>query len=58
MIDALVHVLYDMAARIEDVIGLTAADLQASLGKGMALKQKKAPSRRLVFLSDDTLERI
>jgi hypothetical protein len=24
----------------------------------MALKQKKAPQRRLVFLSDDTLDRI
>jgi len=45
-IDVLVHVLYDMGARIQDVIGLTAGSLQASLGKGMDLQPKKAPQRR------------
>jgi len=57
-IDVLVHVLYDMGARIQDVIGLTAGSLQASLGKGMDLQPKKAPQRRLTFLSDDTLDKI
>jgi site-specific recombinase XerD len=57
-IDALIHILYDMAARIEDVIGLTYSQIKDSLGKGLALPQKKAPQRRLVFLSDDTMERI
>jgi hypothetical protein len=27
-IDVLVHILYDMGARIEDVVGLTAGNLQ------------------------------
>lgn len=57
-LDVLCHVLYDMGARVQDIIGLTAGSLQASLGKGMDLKPKKAPQRRLTFLSDETLGKV
>lgn len=60
-IEVLVHLLYDMAARMQDIIGLTGVQVQAILATKSAagalinLQPRKSANLRVVYLQSCTV---